>query len=186
MSGAHGLRALRRLSPREDRDTEALRPTAEIAPAPCLTKDKAPLTLALPQLGSEALEDLMRDLGDYGADAVLMAVWSAASIWFGRHKNTWGHPQASVMHSDAANRIKGEPELLTSYPDDRQAEYHREARLALTAWEAAGSPGLLEKIEVTREWVLKITNQTGGPDGSDDQTTGEGQRGPQPNPCPRL
>jgi hypothetical protein len=186
MNGAYSLRVLRKLAFGEDRDTEALRPTAEVAPAPCLTRDKSPLTLALPQVGSKALEDLTRDLGDHGADAALIAVWSAASNWFGRHTNTWGHPQASVMHSDAANRIKGKPELLTSYPDDRQAEYHREALLALTAWEAAGSPGLLEKIQATREWVLKITTKKGGPNGSDDQTKSKGQRRPQPNPRSRL
>lgn len=160
------FKLLRQLAPKQDRGNPALSPMDGTPAAHSLTKDRPPPRVTAAQQGSDALAVLAEDCGEHGGDAVLIAVWSSVSSWWGRRTNTFGHRQASVLHSDASNRIKGKGEILPTYPDDKQADYQREAALALTAWEAAGSPGLLSKIATTREWVAKISNQqTGGPSG---------------------
>lgn len=128
------------------------------------------------------------------------------------HSDTYTGPElsAALHHQEHVRAVLCIPKL-TAHPwrsplrlmslADRQAVEATGKRL-LSDWEAAGSPGLTRAIEHTqqivhsariarneREAAMEGVNfilNNGGPDGSNDQTTSEGQRSPEPNPCPRV
>lgn len=156
------LMEMRTVGAPEDLASAALALPPTDTSSPSLTRGEPTLDETPTQLGSDALDQLA---DDFGGDAVVMAVWAAVSAWWRQETNIWGHRQASLLHVDASCRIKGQPEMLPTKTPEDQAEWHADAERALSAWEAAGSPGLLETIAVTREWVAQTQQQSGGQDG---------------------
>jgi hypothetical protein len=155
------LKQLRRNANKQDRLDPALQPRAIQSIDPFQHDTAMPLELMSDEDVTSVLNDLRLVFGQHGADAVAAMTWGAVCRWHRQVTREWGHRQASTLGSDASYRIIGKPELMPTWSLDRQAEYKREASHALEAWSYAGSPGMKEAIEQSRDWLLaRMTTST--------------------------
>jgi hypothetical protein len=151
---AQNLKQLRRNATKQDRLDPALQPRAIQSIDPFQHDTAMPLELMSDEDVTLALNDLRLTFGQHGADAVEAMTWGAVARWHCRVTRKVWHAQAAMIGVDASYRIIGKPELMPTWPADRQAEYRREASHALEAWSYAGSPGMKEAIELSQSWLL--------------------------------
>lgn len=151
---ARTLKAIRKEAPRQDRDTEAL------ALPPAKRAWKSPYVRPLKAVPfREAYARLAEIAADFGADATAVAdyiLWNAVSRWYGRMNDTWGHPKASMLGSDAGSRLRGVPpraaEVATSQGISLE-EFRRQASLVRAKFDEADCPGIFYSLKTTLPWM---------------------------------
>jgi hypothetical protein len=196
------LKQLRATASFEDRKAPALAPMPEPVFAP---NERS--RYVRPEFKARTLEELRTRCGADGEAAVQEARHSALAAWLMNSEGyTAAERTASFRYRQHVRAVLSTPRVqsypwrsplrLLSTADRRAAEATGNGLLA--DWEAAGSPGIVRAIEHTQQILhsarvsrlerqvaleavmLKLNN--GGPDGSNDQTTSEGQCGPQSDP----
>jgi hypothetical protein len=160
---------------------------------------------------ARTLDELRARCGEDGAAAVEEARHYALVTWLMHSDAHTGAEQTAALHYRGHVRAALGTPKLSPHPwrsplrllsvADRQAVEATGKRL-LSDWEAAGSPGLIRAIENAQQLVhsariarnerqaamegVDFILNNGGPYGSNDKTTSEGQCGPQPDLCPRV
>lgn len=113
-----------------------------------------------PEIVQGALNDL---IAEFGPGAGLWAAYAAASAWWRERWGVWGHQECSCVHSEFSDAYRGLTSWLSQQPPERQEEIRREAARVYADWEDAGRPGLIERIESVRTFILTLPNfQKGG------------------------
>jgi len=118
------------------------------------------LVLSDPESTQAALDGLVSDFGPEAGD---WAVYATVSAWWRETQGVWGHQQASCVHSDASDQYRGRTSWLSEQPPEVQTQTWRDADRARVAWEQAGRPGLIEKADSIRAYILTLPkSQKGG------------------------
>jgi hypothetical protein len=168
MSNLRTLKEIRKNAPQEDRNSEALAPSASV-PARSSASRYVPVNL-IPQ----DLEQLKERSGPYARAAAVEALWSAVQVWLMWHSgeelkltNPSKIANLSVLLCANEDRWRLQYPSLTepfgsvfqTLSSDVQEEARRVAAETMAAWEQAGSPGLLKSIESTNKYIQACIRQ---------------------------